>query len=88
MARVAHDMAMESSRVVADVVEIQEYPQLARAYGVKSVPKTVINDSVQFTGAASEDVFLSRILEAVGDSAPADPGEEPATGQITHIAST
>ena len=88
VARVAHDMAMESSRVVADVIEIQEYPQLAQAYGVRRVPKTVINDSVQVTGAVTEDAFLSRILDAVGDSAPADPGKQPATGQITHIAST
>ena len=88
MARVAHDMAMESSRVTADVVEIQEYPQLARAYGVRSVPKTVINESVQFTGAITEDVFLSRILEAVGDAAPADLGEDEVTGRITPIGST
>ena len=87
VARVAHDMAMESSRVVADVVEIQEYPQLAQAYGVRSVPKTVINDSVQFTGAVTEDVFLGRILEAVGDAAPADPSKNDVTGQITPIAS-
>ncbi len=80
-------MAMESSRVVADVVQIQEYPQLARAYGVRGVPKTVINDSVQFTGAVTEDIFLGRILEAVGNAASAGLGENDVTGQITPIAS-
>ena len=88
VARLAHDMAMESSRVVADVVEIQEYPQLAQAYDVRSVPKAVINDSVQFTGVVTEDVFLGRILEAVGDSARADLGEERAAGLITPMKST
>ena len=87
VARVAHDMAMESSRVVADVVEIQEYPRLAQAYGVRGVPTTVINDSVQFTGAVTEDVFVGRILEAVGDAAPAGLGENDVTGQVTPIAS-
>ncbi len=78
-------MAMESCRVIADVIEIQEYPQLARAYGVRSVPKTVINDSVQFTGAVTEEVLLSRILEAVGDAAPTAPVEDDPTGQTTSI---
>ena len=78
---------MESPRVRADVVEIQEFPQIARTYRVSGVPKTVINDSVQFTGAVTEDVFLDRILEAVGDKAPAGLGENDGTGQITPMAS-
>ena len=77
MARVAHAMAVESPRVVADVVEIQEFPHLARAYGVMGVPKTVVNDSVQFTGAVTEEVLLRRVLEAVGEKeAEADGGEQ------------
>jgi len=67
VARVAHAMAMESSKVRADVVEIQEFPQLAQLHRVMGVPKTVINNSVQFTGAVSEDVFLIRVLEAIGE---------------------
>ena len=66
MARVAHAMAIESGRVTADVVEVQEFPALAQAYGVRGVPLTVINDSVTFSGAVSEEEFLSRLLEAVG----------------------
>ena len=67
MARVAHAMAIESDRVTADVVEIQEFPALAQAYGVRGVPLTVINDTVAFSGAVTEEVFLSRLLEAVGE---------------------
>ena len=71
MARVAYAMAMESSKVVADVIEVQEYPQIAEAYRIRGVPKTVINDSVEFTGAVSEEEFLRAVLRAV-DEEPDD----------------
>ncbi|MCI0437920.1 MAG: thioredoxin family protein [Chloroflexi bacterium] len=59
-------MAMESPMVTADVVEIQEFPGLAQAYLVRGVPKTVINDAVEFVGAVPEDMFMSYLLQAVG----------------------
>ena len=81
----AHAMALESPRVVADVVEIQEFPQLAQLYRVMGVPRTVINDSVQFTGAVSEDLFLRRILEAVGEETPEEGVEDRISEQTTLI---
>ena len=49
------------------------------------VPKTVVNDSVQFTGAVTEEVLLKRVLEAVGEEeAEADGGEQD-SGLITPI---
>ena len=79
-------MAMESSRVKADVVEVQEFPQIARAYRVSGVPKTVINDSVQFAGAVTDETFIRRIMEAVGQQQEADEaGEEQAAGQTTPL---
>ena len=59
-------MAMESSRITADVIEIQEYPDLATLYRILGVPKTVINDRVQFTGAVPEDALMEYVLQAVG----------------------
>ena len=59
-------MAMESSRITADVIEIQEYPDLATLYRILGVPKTVINDRVQFTGAVPEDALMEHVLQAVG----------------------
>ena len=73
VAGLAHLMALESERVTADVLEVGEFRDLARAYNVMSVPKTVINDRVQFVGTVTEEVMVERILEAIGD---ADPGEE------------
>ena len=85
MARVAHEMAIESPRVLADVVEVQEFPHLAQAYRVMGVPKTVINDAVAFTGAVTEEVFLQRVLAAVGEEEPEGEGEELVSDQITPV---
>ena len=65
-AHVAHSMAMESPKVTADVIQVQEFSDLAALYRVMGVPKTVINDRVQFTGAVSEDTLMKRVLQAVG----------------------
>ncbi len=78
-------MAMESPRVKADVVEVQEFPQIARAYGVSGVPKTVINDSVQFAGAVTEETLIRRIMEAVGQQEADEAGEEQVAGQTTAL---
>jgi glutaredoxin-like protein len=86
VARVAHLMALESPRVKADVIEIQEFPDLAGLYRVMGVPKTVINDSVQFTGAVSEEVFVRRVLQAVGAEEPDVDEVEAVSDQTTPIA--
>ena len=71
--------------VVADVVEVQEFSDLAQAYRVMGVPKTVINDKVQITGAVTEEVLLRRLLEAVGDEESEGEPEEVFSGQTTPI---
>ena len=81
----AYDMAMESPKVSADVVEIQEFPHLAQAYRVMGVPKTVINDRVQFTGAVPEETFLRRVLEAVGEEEPEEESGEQVSDQTTPV---
>ena len=86
MARVAHAMALESERVAADVVEIQEYPNLAQAYNIMGVPKTVINDRVQFSGAVTEETLLRRVLEAVGAAEPEEDADPSVSEQTTPVA--
>ena len=71
--------------VVADVVEVQEFSQLAQAYRVMGVPKTVINDKVQITGAVTEEVLLRRLLEALGEEEPEGEPEEEFSDQTTPI---
>lgn len=62
-------MAVESEHVTADVIEATEFPDLARRYGVRGVPKIVINDSVEFVGALPEAQFLTYVQAAVGNKA-------------------
>jgi predicted DsbA family dithiol-disulfide isomerase len=65
-------MAIEFANVTADIIEANEFPDLSRAYGVTGVPKTIINDKVEFVGAVPEQHFLSAIKQAVAP--PADGG--------------
>jgi predicted DsbA family dithiol-disulfide isomerase len=60
----AHGAAMLSSQITLDVIEANEFPQLASAYSVYGVPKTVINDKVEYDGAVPEPMFVKRLLEA------------------------
>jgi hypothetical protein len=59
-------MAIANSHIVADVVEVSEFADLANRYSVRGVPKTVINDTVEFVGNVPEPMFLEylkRVLE-------------------------
>lgn len=58
-------MAVESPRVTADVIEAMEFPDMARRYSVRGVPKIVINDRVEFVGAQPEGEFVKYIKEAI-----------------------
>jgi predicted DsbA family dithiol-disulfide isomerase len=65
-------MAVESQYVSADVIEAMEFPDLARRYQVRGVPKIVINDRIEFVGAQPESEFLRYLKAAVapnGDAA-------------------
>jgi glutaredoxin-like protein len=64
-ARLAHLLAMENEHITADAIDATEFPDLARQYQVMSVPKIVINDRVEFTGAQPEAVFIDAIQRAL-----------------------
>ena len=66
MAGLAHQMAIAFANVTADIIEANEFPELSNAYGVTGVPKTVINDKVEFVGAVPEAHFLAAIQQAMG----------------------
>lgn len=69
MARLAHQMAMVSKQVVADVIEITEFPYLAQRHNIFGVPKTIINDVVSIEGAIPEPQLLAQVLAAAGKPA-------------------
>ena len=60
----AHELAVESPHVTADVIEIAEFPDLAQRYHVQGVPKTVINEQVSVDGAVPESRLLALVLDA------------------------
>jgi glutaredoxin-like protein len=65
----AHQMAIASSMVRADMVEAQEFPHLSIKYQVMGVPRTVINETTHIEGAAPEPTVLEKMQEALAGTA-------------------
>jgi hypothetical protein len=61
----AHKLAIENEHITADVVEISEFIDMAQSYRVQGVPKTVVNDRIEFLGAVPEPRFIQEVLKAV-----------------------
>ncbi len=64
MALLAHAIAVESRQITADVIEAEEFPELARRYGVRQVPLTIINEFATVAGMVSQDELLEKVLQA------------------------
>jgi glutaredoxin-like protein len=61
----AHQMALESPMVEAEMVEAMEFPALAQRFGVSGVPQTTINDGARrVVGAVPEARLLDEIERA------------------------
>ena len=62
----AHQMAMESQWVQAEMVEATEFPDLAERYEVSGVPHTSINHGASMmVGAAPAEVLIGEIRAAL-----------------------
>jgi predicted DsbA family dithiol-disulfide isomerase len=59
---------MANDFITAEVIEVQEFFDLADKYEVNSVPKTVMNDNGEVLGAVPESVFLSKAMESYNNS--------------------
>ena len=64
----AHQLAMESDHITADMVEATEFPQLSMKYQVMGVPRTVVNETVHIEGAAPEGTLVARMEEALSEA--------------------
>jgi hypothetical protein len=62
-------MAMENPLIVADVVEANEFQDLSERYRVRSVPKTVINNRIEFVGSLPEAKVVEALQKAVSSDA-------------------
>ncbi len=63
----AHQFAMESDKVTADMVEAIEFPYLSQEFNVRGVPKTIANKRDAAEGALPEAQFLARVLAIAGN---------------------
>jgi len=63
--RLAHQFALESPFITADMIESQEFPKLSDRFKVRGVPKTVVNGTLAIEGAVPEDAVLETVLKAL-----------------------
>jgi predicted DsbA family dithiol-disulfide isomerase len=75
--RLAHQFALESDQVTADMVEISEFPALAERYGVRSVPHMVVNHQASFVGSLPESKFLEQVKTALAAPPETNPSQNP-----------
>jgi len=61
--KVAHDFALINPNITGDMVEASEFQDLAEKYEVMGVPKTIVNEKLELTGAYPTDIVLKKILE-------------------------
>ncbi len=67
-ARIAHQFAIESEFIRADVIEMTEFPYLVQRYSIMSTPHIVINEDTSFVGAQPPEVFIEQINLALRSS--------------------
>jgi len=65
MMRAAYQLALANPRIHPEVIEVNEFPELAQRYGVRAVPFTVIADKVAISGAVPDRVLVEQLLKAV-----------------------
>lgn len=63
--RIAHQLAIESDLITAEMVEATEYPDLVRRYSVRGVPRTVINETEFIDGSLPESDFVDEVVNSV-----------------------
>jgi glutaredoxin-like protein len=66
MARAAYMLGMASQKVQAEVIEVNEFPELADKYKVEAVPLTVINDKTAIPGQMHETALVEQVAKAAG----------------------
>jgi hypothetical protein len=62
----AHQMALESPMVEAEMVEAMEFSELSDRHQVSGVPQTTINDGAgRLVGAVPEEHLLAEIMRSI-----------------------
>lgn len=62
----AHQMALESDKVTADMIEAMEFPELANQFNVSGVPQTTINlGAGTVIGGVPEETLVTEIKKSL-----------------------
>ena len=64
VARHAYRGAIESPRVTAEIIDSQMFPDLATRHSVMGVPKIILNDNLDITGAITDVEFFDRLRDS------------------------
>jgi glutaredoxin-like protein len=64
MMRLAYQLSLANPKVRAEVIEVNEFPDLGERYGVKAVPLTVIADKIAIPGAVQESLLVEQVLKS------------------------
>jgi thioredoxin-like negative regulator of GroEL len=77
----ANRMVLASPQVTAICVEANEFPRLSAQFGVRGVPRIVVNRAGAFVGALPEKDFVTTTLRLAGVALEEEPAE--ASGEST-----
>jgi predicted DsbA family dithiol-disulfide isomerase len=61
----AHQLAIESDFITADMVEVTEFPHLGQKYEVMGVPRTVIDETIHIEGAVPEPWLMKEFAKVL-----------------------
>ena len=64
VAKHAYRAAIESKNVSVDVIDTQMFPDLATRHAVMGVPKVILNDNLDITGAMDEIEFFNKLRDS------------------------
>lgn len=64
----AHQLAVESDLITADMVEVTEFPYLGQKYEVMGVPRTVIDETIHIEGAVPEPWLMQEFAKVLAAS--------------------
>ncbi len=64
VARHAYRGAIESQKVTTEVIDSAMFPELAQRHAVMGVPKVVLNDNLDITGAMTDTEFFEKLSES------------------------
>jgi len=66
--RLVHQMAMQSDVITADLVDVEDFPEVAQRYKVLAAPTVVVNGSYHFYGTLEESEFVEQVLKGAQES--------------------